>query len=242
MLDDRITVDTPEGVRLELTLAGLGTRIIAAMLDALIQGILLAVVLFGLIAVGSDIGGDVGFLLLGLISIAATIVLVGYPVTFETLNGGRTPGKSALGIRVLSITGAPVGFWASTIRNLFRLVDFLPTGYAVGAFTILASERNQRLGDLAASTIVIRDRPRRPPAGRPLLDGEASGWDVSAITREEVTLMRRFFDRSRSLTPDRREQLAAQIAGRLRTKVGGVDEALTDEEFLKRALGEKLRR
>ncbi len=240
MLEDRITVDTPEGLRLELTLAGLGTRILAALLDGVIQGVLLAIVIFGMVTIGSSVGDDIGFLFLGGLSLAVTVVVVGYPIAFETLNGGRTPGKAGLGIRVVRTSGAPVGFWPSTIRNLFRLVDFLPTGYAVGSFTILATEANQRLGDLAASTIVIRDRlPTRLPASD-LAD--APGWDVSSVTRDEVVLVRRFFDRARSLPLDRRLQLAGQIAARLRPKVGGVEETLDDEEFLRKVLGQKLNR
>ena len=240
MLDDRITVDTPEGVRLELTLAGLGTRILAAAIDAVVQGALLAAVVFGAVAIGSSVTADLGFLFLGGISIAVAVILIAYPVSFETLNGGRTPGKAALGIRVIRASGAPVGFWSSMIRNLFRLVDFLPTGYAVGAFAILATDGNQRLGDMAASTMVIRDRI---PTRVPVADlGPAPGWDVSSVTRDEVVLVRRFFDRSRSLPLDRRAQLAEQIASRLRPKVGGVEQAISDEEFLRRMLGQKLGR
>lgn len=226
-------MDTPEGVRLELTLAGLSTRILATLVDAFAQGILLGAAV-ALMSTNSDFG----ILFLGGLSVAAALVVVGYPTVFETLNGGRTPGKAALGIRVVLANGDPVGFLAASMRNLFRLLDFLPIGYAVGAMAILASDTNQRLGDMAASTVVIRYRARHTNPSR---TGKP-GWDVSAITRDEVTLLKRFFDRSRSLPTDRRRQLAEQIATRLRPRVAGGDPEMNDEDFLRTVLVEKLNR
>src|SRR5215471_3724069 len=86
------------------------------------------------------------------------LVIFAYDVPFELWNGGRTIGKSAAGIRVTGTDGDHVGFFARATRNIFRIIDFLPVFYAVGVTSIVSTKRDQRLGDLAASTIVIRDR------------------------------------------------------------------------------------
>src|SRR5206468_11279553 len=126
-------------------------------------------VIIALVVVGSSVGGDEvgGFLIAGLF-VAGFLVYFGYDVAFETLASGRTPGKRAAGLRVVRLGGEPVGFVASAVRNLGRLVDMQPgLLYAVGAATILFSRHNQRLGDLAAGTLVVRERRAPLPFTRP---------------------------------------------------------------------------
>lgn len=244
MLDDRITVRTPEGVDLELTLAGAGSRMAAAVIDGIAQIAVVLVALVVLAGLGAAVGEDAALLLLGIASLTITVIIIGYYVLFEVLAGGRTPGKMAMGIRVVSTEGGPVTLSGSMVRNLIRIVDFLPSFYGVGLISVLATGKNQRLGDLAARTVVVRDR--QSEVGD-LVDltvepVAAARWDVSAVTSDEVALVRRYLSRRRSLTPDRRDQIAGQIAGKLRPKVGGVEGVLSDEEFLERLLGEKLAR
>lgn len=244
MLDDRITVRTPEGVDLELTLAGAGSRMAAAVIDGIAQIAAVLVTLVVLAGLGAAVGEDAALLLLGVASLTITVIIIGYYVLFEVLAGGRTPGKMAMGIRVVSTEGGPVTLSGSMVRNLIRIVDFLPSFYGVGLVSVLVTRKNQRLGDLAARTVVVRDR--QPEVGD-LVDltvepVAAARWDVSAVTADEVALVRRYLSRRRSLTPDRREQIAGQIAAKLRPKVGGVEGVLGDEEFLERLLGEKLAR
>ena len=76
------------------------------------------------------------------------------------LNGGRTPGKNALGIRVVGRNGEPIDFVTSAVRNMLRIIDFLPLFYLVGSIAIVATQHDQRLGDLAAGTLVVRERFR----------------------------------------------------------------------------------
>lgn len=244
MLDDRITVRTPEGVDLELTLAGAGSRMAAAAVDGIVQLVLVLLALVILAGLGAAVGEDAALLVLGVASLTVTLILIGYHVLFEVLAGGRTAGKAALGIRVIGDRGGPVTFSASMIRNLVRIVDFLPAFYAVGLVSVLMTRTNQRLGDLAARTVVVRDRPREE-LDTPDLPVAAAGeprWDVSSVTADEVALVRRYLSRRRSLPADRQRQLAEQIAARLRPRVGGVDETLGDDEFLERLLAEKLGR
>src|SRR5207302_158267 len=111
--EDRISIPTPEGVELELVLAGVGSRLVATVIDYLVKG----AILLALWIIGTAVGGDEvgGFLLAGLV-VASFLVWFGYDVAFETLASGRTPGKRAAGLRVVRLGGEPVGFLASADR------------------------------------------------------------------------------------------------------------------------------
>jgi uncharacterized RDD family membrane protein YckC len=233
--EDRISIPTPEGVELELVLAGLGSRLVATLVDFLAKaGILLALwIIAG--AVDGD-SGD-GFLV-AVIIVGSFLVWSGYDLAFETLASGRTPGKRAAGLRVVRLGGEPVGFMASAVRNLLRLIDMQPgILYAVGAVTILFSRRNQRLGDLAAGTLVVRERRAPLPAARPPVTDFAvadryAAWDVSSVTSFELVTVRRFLDRRWQLDPAARGQLGWELAERLRPKVAGAPPGLHPEQFL----------
>ncbi|MGH9042219.1 MAG: RDD family protein [Acidimicrobiia bacterium] len=234
--EDRISVPTPEGVEIEMVLAGLGSRLAASLIDfVIINVILLSLWIGGLIlATPADLAG--GVLTASLIG-ATFLVLFGYDTAFETFNSGRSPGKRVLGIRVVRSGGEPPGFLAAAIRNLLRLVDvgILP----VGVLCILFTARHQRVGDLAAGTLVIREiRPGlAPPAGwtGPVQWAGAdryAGWDVSGVTPDEVATVRRFLERRFSLDPGARLQLGEELAARIRPRVPGVPPAASAEEFL----------
>jgi uncharacterized RDD family membrane protein YckC len=217
--EDRLEITTPEGVAVDLTLAGVGSRSMAAMLDLLIQGLIAlagAIVLIALL--------DGGVLIL-VASIALFVLIFGYDVCFEVLNRGRTPGKRAAGLRVVRDTGAPVTFITSAIRNVLRIVDILPGFYGVAMLSVFVTRRHQRLGDLAAGTIVVRDRLQErvhvPPAAPP---ARVYGWDTSAVTAEDMAIVRSFLERRATLTPGARGALAEDLARRLRAKVAGAPE------------------
>lgn len=239
--EDRISIATPEGVDLQLTLAGLGSRAVARIVDQAIQtGLIIAVTVLAASVGGSGDGAAVGVVFL----LVLFLVQFGYDVLFEMMASGRTPGKRWSGLRVVRADGGPVGFLPSAVRNLLRLVDFLPGVYAVGMVAVVASPRNQRLGDLAAATLVVRERRggRRstaPPAAVPVAaspppagGAEAAAWDVSAVTPEELATVRRFLERRPGLTPDARTRLAADLAERLRPKVVGPPPDQRPEAFL----------
>lgn len=247
-IEDRLRIETPEGVDLEVTLAGLGSRTGAGFVDSLIISVALVILIIGASMLGIIAeDGSFEFLLLifGLVAIGSLVLTFGYYLLFETLNGGRTPGKAGFGIRVIRMDGAPLGFGPVTIRNLLRFIDILPGFYAVGIIAIITSNRNQRLGDLAAGTVVIRDQ-KAAVAPTSLVGGvDLSGlppWDTSAITEDEVGLLRRFAERRQSLNPASRTQLATSLAGPLRSKVAAPDAPADDDAFLTRLLAEKLLR
>jgi uncharacterized RDD family membrane protein YckC len=230
--EDRITIPTPEGVSLQLTLAGLGSRAVAGAADLLLKAVLVGLLL---LATGDD-GAVVIVPAIGL-----TMLL--YDVLFETLGGGRTPGKRMSGLRVVRAGGRPVDLTASMIRNVLRLVDGLPLGYVPTIVSIAATRRNQRPGDVAADTIVIRDRRAvdreqrgfavaAPAAGAGAASAAAgASWDVSAVAAADLATVRAFLERRDGLAGEPRARLAAQLDGALRQRVGGADEP-DPERFL----------
>jgi uncharacterized RDD family membrane protein YckC len=244
--DDRLTITTPEGVDLTLTLAGVGSRFIAALIDALIEG---AVLIAGVIVLSVSNGFGTGSSGATAIFLVFLFVLVwGYDVAFEVLASGRTPGKRWNGLRVVREGGQPVGFVTSAVRNVMRLIDWLPSFYLVGIVAVFVTAKNQRLGDVVAGTIVVRDGGARAlapdarwsaPAGV-VLEGES--WDVSSIGAEELAAVRGFLERRGAIDYSARSEIAAMLAARLRPKVGGAPADLPAERFLEIVADAKTRR
>ncbi len=237
-LEDTITIATPEGLGLAVSLAGLGSRFIAGMIDLVIQ--LVAIVVLGVLTAAIGSGG--GFL--GVVFVIGTFLIwFFYFVLFEVLNAGRTPGKAASHLRVVRESGAPVDFTASAIRNLVRVVDGLLLFYLPSMISIAITAKNQRPGDLAAGTIVIREqRAREAVAIPPSTVAPAGSWDLSAITVEETAAVRRFLERRSTLEPRARYELALRLASGLRTKASGAPEGLDPERFLEALVAAKTSR
>jgi uncharacterized RDD family membrane protein YckC len=238
VFEDRLTIETPEGVPLELTLAGVGSRCSAALIDYFFQFlILIALFLVLHYVVGLSPGASAlsgAFWVVGFF-----FVFWGYDVAFEVLNSGRTPGKAMNGLRVVRESGAPVTFGTSAVRNVIRIIDILPTAYLVGITSILITRRNQRLGDLAAGTLVIRDGQALPPEVRLSYLVETPAWDTSAIDQQDLDAVAAFLARRGGLAAGARIQIAAELAGRLGPKVGGAITNEGDEIFLERLLAAK---
>lgn len=243
--EDRISVATPEGVTLEATLAGVGSRFVAGVIDQLLRWSLL-LALVALMAILEEVVGGGGFSGAGLVVLIVAIFFVqfGYDVLFETLASGRTPGKRWTGLRVVKKGGTPVGFLASALRNILRIVDSLPGFYLVGILSVMFTANNQRLGDLAAGTIVVRERRQSTalPAGSPPAPADSALYDVSAVSAEEVATVRRFLDRRATLTPEARDRLALDMASRLGPKVVGPPRQWEPEAFLEYLVAAKAAR
>ena len=249
----KLTVETPEQIGIDFELAGLGSRLLAALIDFLCMLLFLAIAIF--IALSTIEGGSGSWKRVAEnatsqepwtqgLSVAATILLLlsvfvvqwGYYIICEMVTGGASPGKRALGLRVIRDNGLPVGFVQSMVRNLVRVVDFLPWAYGVGLVATFASARSQRLGDLAAGTLVIKlgSHPLAqlvPPPGPP--PGAPPGSNV--LLPEERELVRRFFARSGKMLPEARRALASQIAAPLAQRLGKKivrEDALDDESWL----------
>lgn len=151
-----LSVDLPEHGRVDLPLAGVGGRMAAALLDAALMvaaGAVLAMAT--LVAIGGRLfAAEAGVGAIGLV--ASLLPLVG-PMVFELTWRGQTPGKRLMSLRVLSRDGSPASGGQILLRNILRLVDFIPFGYTVGVVSMFISEHGQRLGDLVAGTVVIRE-------------------------------------------------------------------------------------
>ena len=166
--DSDLVVATPERVSFDYQVAGLATRGIAQLLDLLILSFFLAALYVAAIFVGAA-GSDV---LAYLIAVIGTFVIVfGYHWTCEAFWSGQTVGKRVFRLRAVGDRGEPMTFAQAGIRNLVRLVDFLPYGYGIGLVVLFLNGRGKRLGDLAAGTIVVKDSDWLPlwqvPGGRP---------------------------------------------------------------------------
>ncbi len=242
-LDDRVTISTPEGIELHMVLAGMGSRFVAALVDTIIKALITYALI--LVLVGAGIGLSDSFLSgeeSGLWGVSIGIFLIFlvqsfYDITFEVLANGRTPGKRWSGLRVVMANGAPVTFRASAVRNLVRIIDFLPASYLGGITSILVTRKNQRVGDLFAGTLVIRDRravakTRSQVAPPGPLDPVVMTWDLTSITAGEVATVRTFLERRHSLEPAARAQIAWDLASRLYPKVGGAPPDLHPEFLL----------
>jgi len=164
MLDTYRPVETPEGVEIGLRVAGPVPRLFAAAIDMAVRTGVYFVLVIPLSFLGE--GG------IGLLLVAMFLMEWFYPVLFEVLRGGATPGKRRMGLLVLHRDGTPVGWMSSIVRNLVRFADFLPVAYGFGIASMLADRDFRRLGDLAAGTVVVHREPEmagyRVPTGPPL--------------------------------------------------------------------------
>jgi uncharacterized RDD family membrane protein YckC len=212
---------TPENVRIEYELAGVASRCGAAAVDLLLQAlaILVIVLVFLVIEISFHLS-LVGFPT-GVVIVSTFVLWWGYYVFFETLWNGQTPGKRLLRLRVVKYGGTPIDLPSAAIRGLIRVVDLAIIGFLVVFFT----PRNQRLGDLAAGTLVVKERSEwTGDIAQPVRDSMSrmSSWNASPeaamvknielVTPEQFETVKRFVERSDELAPETREQIAARIA------------------------------
>ncbi len=200
-LDTLVYLETPEGIELPLRPAGLPVRVLAFAIDLLLRAALLALTGAAWLYLGKF--GS------GLASISAFILLWWYMVLFEVFNQGRTPGKQLLGLQVIHSDGTPIGWAAALTRNLLRVVDLLPFAYCVGILSILTNANFQRLGDLAAGTLVVYQS--RISARLPMPEVSACPAPLPLTLAEQQALIS-FSERQQQLSKQRSEELAAIIA------------------------------
>ena len=184
--DRDLVVATPERVSFDYQVAGLGTRTIAQVLDLLIVfGILMAVYFVALAALVVDSTTATLIFLIG-----SFIVIFGYFWVSEALWSGQTVGKKALRLRAVGDRGEPLTFAQAGIRNIVRIVDFLPYGYGVGLVVLFANGKGKRLGDLAAGTIVVKDSDRVYLWQLPGARSTAPAPELAAASPAELMLRR----------------------------------------------------
>jgi uncharacterized RDD family membrane protein YckC len=247
---DLLTIDTPEQVSIRFPVAGIGSRFLAVFADTVVQiiayGLLLLV--FVLIATSAPKTAAGAFTHAGEKWLVAGLILFhfamywGYFTLFETFWNGQTPGKKLCKIRVIQQSGRQLTFFEAMIRNLLRVVDLLPGFYLVGVIAMLSNRQHQRLGDLAAGTLVIHERPSEEPiwgghgprtitAGaftRPAPDPVFAQPDgltlpadaVARLTPDDLSVIDRFFSRILDMDLDTRARIAARLASQMSEKMG----------------------
>jgi uncharacterized RDD family membrane protein YckC len=237
---------TPEAVVLDVETAGFASRVLAGLLDLTMQVVLIffLTLVLSVAFVGDESGTITAF------AVIFFLVFFGYPIAFETLLRGRTPGKMALGVRAVTIDGAPIRLRETTLRAMGGVVDLLlPPGGVTGALFVLLTPRHQRVGDLIAGTIVIRDPERFvvTPAlwfsAPPGLEAYAETIDPTAITVEQYTVIRSFLTRGSALAPAVRNTIAIDLANRLAAEIRHVPpQWVPPEAFLICAMARSQRR
>lgn len=230
-MEERITVATPDNVELEFELAGPGSRFLALLVDTVIwtlMMVLLAVLFFltSPFTLTDTLDSQQAWKMAVLV-LLFFLTRWGYYIFFEAVLRGQTPGKKALGLRVVRENGLPPGLRHLIIRNLLRVTDMLPPPtYIVGGVSTIASRKGQRLGDMAAGTLVVRERfSLRKEKDASLNYG--AGWITrlergqseypvvmpkGKVTVRQIALIEEYFKRSAALSTEQRDRLAWQIA------------------------------
>src|SRR5437868_10159867 len=206
--DDTLVIETPERVPLHFALASIGNRFIACAIDHTIQitALIVLVIVFAIISDVSDLGNQFSSMpkwVKALLYVFVFVVWDGYFVLFEWLWRGQTPGKRWLKLRVIREDGRPISFFEAMIRNLLRVVDIIfPPFYSIGLISVFATNRDQRVGDLVAGTVVVREREAEAPAfaevfASPVSDAALRRTfvpvpftaDLSSLTEQEISVV-----------------------------------------------------
>lgn len=234
---------TGEAVALDLRTAGVPSRMLAALIDVTAQ-VVLGTGLLVLVGLASSSAATFAAL-----SVSTIVVVgLGYPVAFETLLAGRTPGKLALGLRVVRDDGGPVGFRQAFVRGLLGLFVEKPgvTGGSAALISSLLSADGKRLGDLAAGTVVVQERVAHTSVEvmpmPPGLAGWAAGLDLSALSDGLVMSVRGFLTRYPHLTEATRASLGARLVEEVAAVVGPPPQGVPPGAFLSAVVAERRQR
>jgi uncharacterized RDD family membrane protein YckC len=235
---EKLNIDTPEQIALEFSLATVGSRFLALAVDTLVQ-IGCGLVLFAGVGLGafaaSFTPAQAGSWFLAAAVLGLFIIYYGYFAIFESVWNGQTPGKRFIGLRVIHVSGRPLSVFEAILRNMVRIADQLPGIYAIGIISVFVTERSQRLGDLAAGTVVVHEAVASGDA--PQFTAEAPAAPASTqhgalkLTAEEISVIELFFRRRQQLDVFARERAARRIAERIRERLG-ITERIDDERLI----------
>ncbi len=214
--DEKIVLNSPGGVEIEYEIAGVGSRSYAFILDwhfrfiiALAWFFLLALLVAGTLDITEafDKLEDRGKIFLYAAVYPALIIYFFYHPILEHFSKGRTPGKRMAGIRVVALSGRTASDGAMLLRNVFRIVDSLPVYYSLGLVVAIFSKRNQRIGDMAAGTVLIYEKQTRRKRLDQLLDAQQRG----TLSAEQIDLVSELVNRWKELDQKNRIGLAEQV-------------------------------
>lgn len=196
-LDTSYNVHTPEGITLALSPAGPAPRFLAWSIDLLLR-LLISAVFFMVFA----FAGNTGF---GIALILSFLLEWFYPVFFEVKKAGQTPGKKSMGLYVAHEDATPISVSSSVIRNLLRVVDFLPFFYAFGLISMLLNRRFQRLGDLVAKTVVLYKEIPSSPVENKIKQSIRPPVKLTLIEQQALVA---YLQRNQNISPERQQELS----------------------------------
>ncbi len=243
---DKLTIETPEQTSLEYPLAGIGSRFLAIALDTLIQwgaGLVLFVILLMVQPTRQFWEGPFNWALAVMI-LFAFLLQFGYFAIFEAIWNGQTPGKRFTRLRVIQESGRPITVYQAVVRNLIRIVDYLPTLYLTGIISMPISRQNRRVGDFVAGTVVVHEKPfeqlqvswESPAADQPIVPH----YNATRLSVEELQLIESFLHRRSFLSAELRAAMARQIADRLAARLSlSPEERPAPEAFLEELARER---
>jgi uncharacterized RDD family membrane protein YckC len=229
--DETLVIETPERVPLHFALASIGNRFIACAIDHTIQIVALIVLftIFAIIANFADFGSRLANApkwVIALLVILVFLLMSGYFAMFEWLWHGQTPGKRWLKLRVIREDGRPISFFEAIVRNLLREFDIMPFPfYSIGLISVFSTDRDQRVGDLVAGTVVVREREAEAPAFAEVFASPVSdpalrrsfqpvqfSADVNNVTQQEISVVESFLRRRWDLKDYPRQWMAWRVA------------------------------
>jgi uncharacterized RDD family membrane protein YckC len=229
---EELRIETPEQIDLNLEVAGPGSRFYAQLLDWMIKWLIVGLLALASFALGGAVGGlsqGTAFFLLAIGGAAAFAFFIGYDIYFEGCRNGRTPGKTAAGLRVVREDGGPIDIQAAAIRNLLGVADFLPFCYLGGGLIAAVNARGQRLGDMAAGTVVIRERAAEVSHDlEPRILARASGEiafgpeELAKCTTRDLHVLQSFFARAEVMNHDALQQLGEKLCETFLLRTGYV--------------------
>ncbi|MGK7918102.1 MAG: RDD family protein [Prochloraceae cyanobacterium] len=245
---NRVKLLTPESVELEFTLAGIGNRAYALIIDYIVWGIILIIFLFGSTFLYFRIGDtleswisnykDVLLWLRAIQLLIGFCIYVGYFVFFETLWQGQTPGKRFVKIRVIRDDGRPIRLQQATLRALLRPFD---DTFFLGAFLIIFGKREKRLGDLVAGTLVVQEERPVASANFPISNAAQSlvkylqkETDLSSLLPEDFAVIRDYLQRRGGMIPRAKIELSRELANQIKQIIAleNIPKGVTPNIFL----------
>jgi len=233
---EQVNVKTPEHVSLQYKLAGLGSRASAQIIDTLIIALIYAgLFLFLYLVEDIWIGtfASVSNIVTAVVIFLVFFIYGGYFFLFELFMGGRTPGKRLLGVRVIQENGQSATALALLIRNLLRIIDFLPFYYFIGILMLFFHSKHKRLGDIVGGTLVVHERSKKKKKkkltpvesmielrGLSKEDIRVDEWTLKQMTSKDWELIKTYADRIPNLKGIEREELTNDVATILLPKIG----------------------
>ena len=229
--EDVLIIETPERVPLHFALASIGNRFLACALDHTIQGLVLAVIgIAGLIIANvtsfENTIESAPKWVYAILIVVVFLIFSSYFAFFEWLWSGQTPGKRWLKLRVIREDGRPITFWEACVRNLLRTFDMMPAPfYSIGLISVFVNSRDQRVGDMVAGTVVVREReaeappfaqvfasPVSDPALRRSFKPVDFNANLNSLTEAEIQVVETFLRRRWELSDVPRQWMAWRVA------------------------------